>query len=94
MVRRRKKGRKATRKHTHRQEKARAGRVGWPGKGWTKEIHERKRGASKGREDCCWITPEKHFEFWSKVEVDKFLVALKATDGDERKAEPAMNENR
>ena len=71
------------------------GHAGWPGKGWTKEIHERKRGASKGREDCCWITPEKHYEFRSKVEVDKFLLVLKAAgDGDEKKAKLAMNKNR
>ena len=71
------------------------GHAGWPGKGWTKEIHVRKTGASRGRADCHWHTPEKHFKFRSKVEVDKFLMALKAAgDGDEKKAKLAMNKNR
>jgi hypothetical protein len=30
----------------------------WP-KGWTKQIHKRKSGATKGCKDCCWTTPEK-----------------------------------
>ena len=71
------------------------GHAGWPGKGWTKEIHARKTGASRGGEDCCWCAPEKHFKFRSKVEVDKFLMALKAAgDGDEKKAKLAVNKNR
>ena len=73
------------------------GHAGWPDKGWTKETHVRKTGASRGRADCCWHTPEKHFKFRSKVEVDKFLMALKAdagADGDEKKAKLAMNKNR
>jgi hypothetical protein len=61
----------------------------WP-KGWTKKIHERKKGATKGRRDCYWITPKRNFKLRSKVEVGKFLVALKAANGDERKAKLVM----
>jgi hypothetical protein len=50
----------------------------WP-EGWTKQICKQKNGATKGRKDCCWITPEKHFKLRSTVEVKKFLTALKAT---------------
>jgi hypothetical protein len=65
------------------------GPVEWP-KGWTKKIHERKKGATKGRRDCYWITPEKRFKLRSIVEVRKFIVALRAANGDERKAKLAI----
>ena len=53
----------------------------------------RKTGASKGRADCHWHTPAKHFRFRSKVEVDKFLMALKtAGDGDEKKGKTSYEQ--
>jgi hypothetical protein len=69
------------------------GPVEWP-KGWTKKIHERKKGATKGRRDCYWITPEQHFKLRSEAEVRRFIVALEAADGDERKAKPAMKNHK
>jgi hypothetical protein len=65
------------------------GPVEWP-KGWTKKIHERKKGATKGRRDCYWITPEQHYKLRSQVEVRRFIVALKVANGDEKKARLAM----
>ena len=72
----------------------REGHAGWPGRGWRKESRVRKTGASKGRVDCYWHTPVQHCRFRSKVEVDKFLMALTtAGDGDEKNAKLAMNKN-
>jgi hypothetical protein len=68
------------------------GPVEWP-KGWTKKIHERKKGATKGRRDCYWITPEQHYKLRSEVEVRRFTVALKVANGDEKKARLAMKHN-
>ena len=61
----------------------------WP-KGWTKKIHERKKGATKGRRDCYWITPEQHYKLRSQVEVRRFIVALEVANGDEKEARLAM----
>jgi hypothetical protein len=61
----------------------------WP-EGWTKRIHQRKNGASKGRKDCYWITPKNRCRLRSMKEVENFFVALEATDGDEIRARETM----
>jgi hypothetical protein len=56
--------------------------------GWKKEIIPRKNTGSttKKMEDHYWYTPKKHFKLRSMIEVQKFQVALKETNGDEEKA--------
>ena len=59
--------------------------------GWIKQIYQRRNSAiNKGKQDCYWITPGKLFKLRSMVEVEKFLAALKAADGDETKAKQTM----
>jgi hypothetical protein len=55
---------------------------GWP-KGWIEQIYQRGGGATKGRPDSYWYTPNKMHKIRSIVNVKLFLSFLEKCNGDE-----------
>jgi hypothetical protein len=49
--------------------------------GWV--VRQIPRGSGTDRVDFYWYSPEKHYKFRSKIEVRRFLEAMKTSDGDE-----------
>jgi hypothetical protein len=54
----------------------------WPDK-WTKDIFQRTQGATKGRFDSYYFSPNKKYKLRSLVEVEWFLKILGETQNDE-----------
>jgi len=47
---------------------------------WVKKVFARKKGTTKDR---YWYTPDEKYKLRSMVEVNRFLVALSKTNGNE-----------
>ena len=57
---------------------------GWP-QGWTQVVLQRQSGATSGSKDRYWFSPGGR-KFNSKVQVEKFMIALAKSQGNESKA--------
>jgi hypothetical protein len=62
----------------------------WP-EGWTMKSYKRQGGKTAGRLDHYWFTPEKKLRLRSIYEIERFILALDAYDGNEEEAKKNMN---
>ncbi len=57
----------------------------WP-PGWKKRVYQRRSGASKGHLDRYWYTPQLQVKLRSMPEIQRWLEAMKQTDGNEEES--------